>query len=496
MLSLASVVPIDASYVKMFQIASKSVDPSPWLVYPASNKTIWIVTILLGNHLLSQIVNFTMVSHDVVLSTVVANLTNTVPTDIVYDHNETRVWIVENDSLAYYDQTAPSRITIAKTFPNEAPEYLAIDSQDNLWLTLLTTDQIVEYDPHTGSSYNYSSPNSNVGLQGVAISPVDGTVWFAEAYAGKIGRIIPCNSSSCAVTEYSPPPGIVLQGLIQVAVDKTGVVWFTVHDGNEFGSFNPSTGEWKIFPIGYCPDSYVQNCELGLPNAIAIDPTGQVWFSEHYSGRIARYDPSNETLTEYKMPTTSATCNKDCAPYSWWMWPGENNLVWFVAFGLGEIGYVNSTIPVPFSVNALGSVTLNQGRRVDIPLSTDFVGGVPSLNVSATSQDTSSNPTVLSLLLTPEHVSSDGRMATSSLTISANWGSTLGPRYVAITAYNENVTANSFLKVDVVASLSYATLGLAGGTSAFAIVTLTVTRYTKKNRNNGATSNSSRLRSD
>ncbi len=481
----------------MFQIASKSVDPSPWLVYPASNKTIWIVTIQLGTHLFSQIVNFTLVSHDVGLSSVVANLTNTIPTDMVYDHIENRLWIVENDSLAYYNQSAPGGITVAKTFPNGAPEYLAIDSQDNLWITLLTTDQIVEYNPHTGGSYNYSSPNSNVGLQGVAISPVDGTVWFAEAYAGKIGRIIPCNSSSCPVTENSPPPGIVLQGIIQVAVDKNGIVWFTVHDGNEFGSFDPSTGDWKIFPIGYCPDNYVLNCEFGLPNAIAVDSTGQVWFSEHYSGRVARYDPSGGTLTEYKMPTTSATCKKDCAPYSWWMWPGENNLVWFVAFGLGEIGYVNSTIPVPLTVSSVEGVTVSHGASVNIPVSGGFVGEAPSVGASIMSQDTSSNPAMISWSMGSSQTSSGSGTLKSTLTISPSWGSTLGPRNIAVTIYNQNLTVSRFVRVDVVpSSLAYTTIGFAGGLSTFALALITMAKYSGKKRGNGSVPDSAKPSSD
>jgi hypothetical protein len=485
-----------APYVRMFQIQNKSVDPSPWLVYPASNKTVWIATLELGKTLLSQIVNFTMVTPSVGISRPVATLTNTVPTDIVYDHVAGRLWIVENDNLAYYNQTAGSIMT-AQTFPNGAPQYLAIDSQDHLWLTLYDTDQIAEYEPQNGATYYYSTPSSNAGLQGIAISPVDGSVWFAEAYAARIGHMVPCNSSACPITEYGPPPGVNLDGIIQVAVDKNGVVWFTRHDGNEFGSFNPSTGEWKLFPIGYCSDNYVDGCEAGLPNAIALDSKGQVWFAEHYGGRIARYDPGSGTLTEYMMPTTSAVCSTACTPYVWWMWPGQNNLVWFVAFGLGEIGYVNGTVPTPYTVNPVAGLTINQGRSVNIPVSADFVGEAPALNASGTSEDTSSNPPMLSWSITPEGVSSSLGLVTSILTISANWGATLGTTYIAVTAYNGNLTVNSFLRVNIVASLAYTTIGFAGGISTFAVAAVAMTRYSaKKKRNNGATPDLSKTSSD
>jgi streptogramin lyase len=480
-ISITNQAPTGSPYVRMFQIQNRSSDPSPWLIYPANNKTVWVVTIAYGIQPLSQIVNFTRVSATVAVSTPVANLTDTLPTDIVYDHVEDRLWIVANDSLVYYNQTARAKITIAQTFTNGGPWYLAIDSQDHLWLTLLEANQIVEYNPSNGRSY-YSPASSNAGLQGIAVSPVDGSVWFAEAYLGGIGRLVPCNSPPCPITEYSPPSGITLRGVSQLAVDKTGIIWFTVHDGNEFGSFNPSTRDWKLFPIGYCSDNYVAGCEVGLPNAIALDPSGKVWFSEHYTGRIGRYDPTSETLAEYAMPTTSPVCGKVCPPLSWWMWPGQNGLVWFVAFDLGEIGYVNSTLPIPFTVSSVESVTVNQGTSVSFPVSAGFVGEAPSLNASVTSLDTSSNPAMLSWSLSHEKVSSATGIADSFLTLSASWASTLGSRYIAASAYNENLTLSVFVKVDVVASLAYATIGFASGISTFAVAALVLNRYSTKKK--------------
>jgi streptogramin lyase len=480
----------------MFQVANRSDEPSPWLVYPANNKTVWLVTIKIGTSLLSQLVNFTMISPTVGLSQPVANLTNTVPTDIVYDHG--RVWIVENDSLGYYDLNTRA-VVISKTFPNTAPQYLAIDSYDNVWLTLLNTDQIVEYDPSTGTTYNYTTPSSNTGLQGITVSPFDGSVWFAEAYAGRIGRLIPCNSSSCSITEYAPPPGIIIQGVIQLVVDKTGLVWFTVHDGNEFGNFNPSTGQWQLFPIGYCPDSYVADCEIGLPNAIDTDPSGQVWFSEHVSGRIARYDPASGTLTEYMMPTSSSYCTKECAPLAWWMWPGKNNLVWFVAFGLGEIGYVNASLAVPFDIISPSHVDVPQAGCANIVVSSTYTSGQPpNFNGAVTSEDSSSNPPMITFAGSQFTQTSNG-VASSILTIFAGRNATTRTSYVAVSAYDADVTVNAFVNVDIlsfttrlggcITSLGfYTTVGFASGISGVSVIGLVMNVYRRKSVNRSSLS--------
>src|SRR5947208_4942846 len=132
--------------------------------------------------------------------TPVITLVNAIPSDIVFDHNLTRVWFLENNSLAYYNSTAPGNITIEQTFPGGSPQYMTIDNKERIWITLLGTNQIVEYDPIGKTLVNsYNVPVANASLQGVTTGP-DGTIWFAETTAKKLGHIIPCQTSTCNVT--------------------------------------------------------------------------------------------------------------------------------------------------------------------------------------------------------------------------------------------------------------------------------------------------------
>src|SRR5205807_7879456 len=75
--------------------------------------------------------------------------------------------------------------------------------------------------------------------------------------------------------------------------------------------------------------------------------------------------------------------------YVWWMWPGPGNLVWFTAFGLGDIGYVNASLPVPISISTgVQPVKVEQGTSQAIPASiTDHAGGPVYLNVSTNGHD-------------------------------------------------------------------------------------------------------------
>ena len=439
-------------YVTTFRISQNSSDFTPFVLYPASNKTVWVVTIKEGNIVdnvvepsKAQIVKFTMGAGGKPIVTPVITLVNAIPSDIVFDHNLTRVWFLENNSLAYYNSTAPGNITIEQTFPGSSPQYMTIDNKERIWITLLGTNQIVEYDPIGKTLVNsYNVPVANASLQGVTAGP-DGTIWFAETTAKRIGHIIPCQTNSCNVTDYGPPPSVEITFPIQLAVDRGGVVWFTDHGRGQFGSFNPSTGEWRVFGIGYCSESYNPDCPVGLPNAISLDSNGMIWFSEHFAGRVAKYDPTIGSLTEYFVPATTI-------PYVWWMWPGPGNLVWFTAFGLGDIGYVNASLPVPISISTgVQPVKVEQGTSQAIPASiTDHAGGPVYLNVSTNGHDGPFGlPPLLYGFAIPSQIEPTVNPVTATFRVSAALTADLGERYITLTAYNSNVAVNAFVSVNV-----------------------------------------------
>jgi len=439
-------------YVTTFRISQNSSDFTPFVLYPASNKTVWVVTIKQGNIVgnvvepsKSQIVNFTIGAGGKPIATPVITLANSIPSDIVYDHYLTRVWFLENNSLGYYNSTTPGNVTIEQTFRNGSPQYMTIDNKERIWITLLGTNQIVEYDPVGKRLVNsYTAPAASASLQGITTAP-DGTIWFAETTAKKLGHIIPCQTGSCNVTDYGPPRSVEIAFPIQLVVDRAGVVWFTDHGRGQFGSFNPSTGKWGVFGIGYCSESYNPDCAVGLPNAISLDSNGMIWFSEHFAGRVGKYDPTTGSLTEYFVPAITA-------PYIWWMWPGPGNLVWFTAFGLGDVGYVNASLPVPISISAgVQSVKVEQGTSQAIPASiTDHAGGPVYLNVSTNGHDGPfGSPPLLYGFAVPSQIEPTTNPINATYMISAALNADLGERYVTLTAYNSNVAVNAFVTVNV-----------------------------------------------
>src|SRR2546427_2490216 len=426
------------AYVTFMQKPLDS-SPSPWVLYP-TDTVVWVAGISTGPPPTSQIREYFVVNGT---SKLVANLPNVTVSSLVAD-SRGRVWFTDNSTLAYYDS---QRSTVNKTitFPNQSLWYLALDHRERIWMTVLgssgTSSKVVMLDPSDGSNRTYLVPTSNAFIQGITVAP-DNATWFAEAGARKLGRIA-CDS--CSIEEFSPPSSLNLAALTQVAVDNSGNVWFTDHEGdNQFGVFNLQTNVWKTFPIGYCPDA----CVSGLPNAIFVDTRNEIWFSEHIAGRIGHYDPSSNVITEYFVPPTPTTF-----PLVWWARPGPNNLVWFVGNGLGEVGYVNASLPVPLTLaGPAGDVVIQKGSSKSIPASVSFQGpGTVSLGVFPLTQDQPSSNSPAQLYGSgPSDIGPSNSPQTATITVSASWSAIPGARYVAITATENNVAVSVHVRVVVV----------------------------------------------
>src|SRR6266571_5068548 len=433
--------------------------PSPWLIYPTSS-TVWVAGIATPPR--SQIREFFIDG----TSKGVLDLTNVIVSSILADpsYPSGKVWFTENSTLAFYDTSKASE-TKAITFPNQSIQYLAADPQGKIWMSMVGasgSSSIAVYDPLSNSNQTYSVPTSGAIAQGLAIAPPGNAIWFAEGGSKKIGRLILGVSPS--FSEFSPPSSVNLAFPEQVAVDASGNVWFTDHGTNQFGVFSPQTTQWKVFPIGYCHD----NCVYGLPNAIFVDPKNKntVWFSEHIAGRVARYDPSTGVLTEYQVPGSSL-------PLMWWAMPGPNNLVWFVAWGLSQMGYVNASIPVPFSVlGPSADIVVQRGSSVNVPVRVSSQGlAALSLGVSPVTQDQPLQFPAQVYGSSPSSLTLSDNSQTVTFSVSSAWNATLAPRYVALTVSDGQVAVN--VQVRIVVAEASAPLVALGFSSVIVLGSLT-----------------------
>ncbi len=449
-----------SKYVTAFRLAASNLSLSPIIVYPTST-VVWVLAAQSINPpYYSQILAFTPKPQP--RFTVNVSLTGVFVSSSITVNPQGRVWYGVGAMLAYYDPSTGRNQTVAR-FPGTSLGYLTVDSQSRVWATLAGVNRVGFYDPTKpgNTTTTYPVPTSTPGLQGIAGAP-DGTIWFAEASAKKLGRLDPNTS---IITEYTGPPDVAAP--YQLAVDSKGVVWYSDHASSDFGSYNPASGEWRKIPVGYC----LGDCIIALPNAIAV-ANGRVWFSEHLRGVIGGYDSLSNLLVEYTIPLPPSNTRQ--YPATWWAMPGPSNLVWFADEDFREIGYVNATIPLPLTISTGTSVSAFQGERISVPVTVDYQGsGSVSLGVSTTSFDTRySQVTGFAQNLTTTAYPSQ-----TSARFLVGWSTSLQSRYVTVTAQGGQVAVS--IPVRLTVRTAYLTIGVALGLTGTAVFL-----YRRQRRNN------------
>lgn len=277
---------------------------------------------------------------------------------LVYDEVRKRVWFTWADSNSIGElntETAQVRLHSIPT-KDSGPFGILIGSDDALWFTELFGEKIGRLDPSTGKIVEYLVPSSSSGPIGPALLAADseGRIWFTEAYGKRIGLIDPKavgEDTSNGIREFDPP--YMVNSPIGIGVSK-GVVWFTDHASSSFNMFVPANNTWKQFWVSQPPPE--ANFPDSLPNQLLIDDRGNIWMVEHVGNRIAKFDSSRGSLTEYEVPSRPLALTL-------WLASDRDGNVWFTEWATNKIGIVNVTTPIPFNLGVSSNTVVITGKE-------------------------------------------------------------------------------------------------------------------------------------
>jgi streptogramin lyase len=97
-----------------------------------------------------------------------------------------------------------------------------------------------------------------------------------------------------------------------LAIDQSGMVWFPIPMTNALGRYDPNQNSFSQWTV--------PTANAG-PWAVAVDKSGIIWFTEHYTNQIGAFNPSTQTFKEI------ATADQNSQPYG--ITVDGNNNVWF-----------------------------------------------------------------------------------------------------------------------------------------------------------------------
>jgi streptogramin lyase len=191
--------------------------------------------------------------------------------------------------------------------------------------------------------------------------------WRAEIWAQRSGAfdvIVPFQLSVPSISlRISELPLSTDANPYGIAIDPQGVVWFAETGSSKLARYEPTTGTFTEFSL---PQGGSR------PFYITLDQEGSIWASETQYNQIVRFDPLANTFKQYPLPTSGAV------PGGIAVDKGGN--IWFTEEIAGKIGKLDpltgliteftiptaDAIPIQIVTDSHGSVwfTESKGGRI------------------------------------------------------------------------------------------------------------------------------------
>jgi DNA-binding beta-propeller fold protein YncE len=178
------------------------------------------------------------------------------------------------------------------------PHTIRVDAKNIAWFSVAFSDHIGRFDPATKkttliklpASPSLSIPGTTVPY-GVAVSPIDGSIWYAKLASDKIGRIDP---ETLKVTEYDSP----VKAPRRQRFDAAGDLWIAGFSSGDIARVDIKTMDAEVFPLPiYAPG------EIAAPYALAVHPeTQEVWVNDTMLDVSWRFLPNEKRFIAYPMP--------------------------------------------------------------------------------------------------------------------------------------------------------------------------------------------------
>ena len=219
----------------------------------------------------------------------------------------------------------------------------------------------------------------------IAVDNKRNVVWISMLSFPSKGEILRYNITSKTFHTFSMPPG--LNSPVGVAVDENGNPWVTDHATSLFFMLNASNGNTTTYATSRAsPQIYGVSDANSIPAGAYSLPywiekgsggnDGSLWFNEHEGNKIARFEPSNNTLYEYWIPTQNrlwGNCppnNQTCGIANALQFSsGQNGQTWFAEWSENKIGSLTGVNynQLPFSVSVFPQeLTIKGGQAVEI----------------------------------------------------------------------------------------------------------------------------------
>jgi virginiamycin B lyase len=210
-------------------------------------------------------------------------------------------------------------------------------SDGSIWFTEQGANKIGRLNAQGTLTNEYAIPTPGSAPQQITASP-DGYVWFTERYASKIGRV---TRATGAIAEFTLP-GAAASGEFATAITTTsaGKVWFASNE-------QPGTARIGTISSTGAITELARVATRTYISGIVGGPDGNLWVTQdstYWGDSVAKVNTAGwGTFTNYKLPAGSN-------PQSITVGPDSN--LWFTEANTNQIGRITTTgMLVQFSLS-------------------------------------------------------------------------------------------------------------------------------------------------
>ncbi len=182
------------------------------------------------------------------------------------------IWFVGHTTMGKISTTG--KITIFDSAPPGYVWGITAGDDRSIWLTAQQQNEIVNVGLDGAILDSWVAPTSDAGLSDI-VSGSDRNVWFLEAGANRLGKIVTAGAGRGTITEYLLPAGGI-PGDVVAAPD--GALWVTLYDTRQLARV---TTEGKV-------EVHALPSDWGYADNLLVGPDGALWFTAN--GNLARFE--------------------------------------------------------------------------------------------------------------------------------------------------------------------------------------------------------------
>ncbi len=256
------------------------------------------------------------------------------------------------------------------------------------------------------------------------------------------------------------PPGLTTPNGITVD-DNDDKIWIADTSSSFFFQFDPNDESFTRYLTSdptvptYGNSSGLIKTPVSRPYWMDTSDDGRIVFNEQTANRIAFFDPKDESLVEYLVPSKNpfwADCEllPDCGLAQVFGFDIAGDKVWFTEWVENNIGVLDTSVTLPLEIEIVPQeITLSKGESTDLTLQIVPLKRQSSQDVSVV---TATTATAFDLTIEPETSNlklSFDELPTIPVTISANENALSTTHKVLVGLETEDVTISKYITVNI-----------------------------------------------